>query len=432
MKRILQIFTLLLLLIPSSLVHADDTRDVDVVYSVRAQIVFVNDNITIIEKIQVGAKLKEPSHIEKPGYEFVGWFNGDVKWDFDKPIEEGMSLTARYKKIEGSSPSQGGQTSPDNSESTNNMSNGASNIAPGNKPANVPVETKPGEINTDNDTSDNILNIQVLFENEDIVLSKQDQERIENGEPVTIKTTAIDNSDNIKQEDKSLIEQYAKENDLTIYKHVSAKLQRKFDDETEFKDIEAINGLVDVTLTVPEDARGENREYVILKVVDGAVIELFRGKVNDDYSITFETEEPIEFTLTYQDLTSSDPIIVPSDDNKSQIDKDKLIRLAFYALAALAAILATYMVVTKVIIAGGKRFKIDGKAYATDIDMTWNEWCNSSHNKGNYYISKNRVCVKAFDDDGLYKEDRVIEDVEAEDKIDITRTYTTISLSRGE
>jgi len=44
-------------------------------------------------------KLDEPETPEKRGYNFLGWYNGDQEYDFDKAVEEDVNLTAKYEII---------------------------------------------------------------------------------------------------------------------------------------------------------------------------------------------------------------------------------------------------------------------------------------------------------------------------------------------
>ena len=52
-----------------------------------------------------GSKISQPSDPAKPGYRFAGWYNGDAKWDFDTPVTENLTLTAKWEKIHASAPS---------------------------------------------------------------------------------------------------------------------------------------------------------------------------------------------------------------------------------------------------------------------------------------------------------------------------------------
>lgn len=68
---------------------------------VPAKVVFQNEDKVISEEIQVGQKLKEPSHIEIEGYNFDGWYDGEHKWNFeDDVVTDHLTLIAKYKEIE--------------------------------------------------------------------------------------------------------------------------------------------------------------------------------------------------------------------------------------------------------------------------------------------------------------------------------------------
>lgn len=50
-------------------------------------------------------KASVPDTPVKSGYRFVGWYNGNAKWDFDTPVTENLTLTAKWEKIHTSAPS---------------------------------------------------------------------------------------------------------------------------------------------------------------------------------------------------------------------------------------------------------------------------------------------------------------------------------------
>ena len=53
----------------------------------------------------VKGKASAPDTPVKSGYRFVGWYNGNAKWDFDTPVTENLTLTAKWEKIHTSAPS---------------------------------------------------------------------------------------------------------------------------------------------------------------------------------------------------------------------------------------------------------------------------------------------------------------------------------------
>ncbi|WP_290761633.1 InlB B-repeat-containing protein [Anaerostipes sp.] len=61
------------------------------------------------QTVEGGTCLTKPKDPQKPGYIFEGWYytdeNGkEVKWDFNTPVHEGMTLKARWKKPEEEKP----------------------------------------------------------------------------------------------------------------------------------------------------------------------------------------------------------------------------------------------------------------------------------------------------------------------------------------
>lgn len=50
-------------------------------------------------------KASAPDTPVKSGYRFAGWYNGNAKWNFDTPVTENLTLTAKWEKIHTSAPS---------------------------------------------------------------------------------------------------------------------------------------------------------------------------------------------------------------------------------------------------------------------------------------------------------------------------------------
>ncbi len=82
-------------------IYATDTQTTEVSYDEPANVTFYDDGITIQETVYCGELLKEPSHVEKDGYRFLGWFvkGTDVKWDFSAPVTEHLNLESRFEQI---------------------------------------------------------------------------------------------------------------------------------------------------------------------------------------------------------------------------------------------------------------------------------------------------------------------------------------------
>ncbi len=48
-------------------------------------------------KIKGGEKVNEPDAPVKDNYDFKGWYNGEVKYDFDTPVNKDLTLTAKWE-----------------------------------------------------------------------------------------------------------------------------------------------------------------------------------------------------------------------------------------------------------------------------------------------------------------------------------------------
>lgn len=74
-------------------------------YSIQGHEVTYMDGEDVYAMQVVNDKASAPDTPVKPGYRFVGWYNGNAKWDFDTPVTENLTLTAKWEKIHTSAPS---------------------------------------------------------------------------------------------------------------------------------------------------------------------------------------------------------------------------------------------------------------------------------------------------------------------------------------
>ena len=51
-----------------------------------------------VQNLKKGEKVVKPENPKYEGYKFIGWYLGDEKYDFDRPIERSINLTAKWKK----------------------------------------------------------------------------------------------------------------------------------------------------------------------------------------------------------------------------------------------------------------------------------------------------------------------------------------------
>lgn len=92
---------------------------------------------TTLQKVLRGQKLTEPTKPSKSAYTFDGWYNGEQKYDFDTPVFDEITLTAKWKYVGSSS---GGSTTEPTTEKP---------TEPTTKPT-----TKPNKQNNSKNTKD--------------------------------------------------------------------------------------------------------------------------------------------------------------------------------------------------------------------------------------------------------------------------------------
>ena len=74
-------------------------------YSIQGHEVTYMDGEDVYAVQVVNGNASAPDTPVKSGYRFVGWYNGNAKWDFDTPVTENLTLTAKWEKIHTSVPS---------------------------------------------------------------------------------------------------------------------------------------------------------------------------------------------------------------------------------------------------------------------------------------------------------------------------------------
>ena len=55
---------------------------------------------TVSQEIEEGKTVTKPVDPTKEGYEFLGWYLGNEEYDFSKPVEENLTLDAKWKEVE--------------------------------------------------------------------------------------------------------------------------------------------------------------------------------------------------------------------------------------------------------------------------------------------------------------------------------------------
>jgi len=53
------------------------------------------------QTVEKGEKISKPSDPTRDGYEFLGWYLDDEEYDFTSPVKKGITLTAKWKQLDG-------------------------------------------------------------------------------------------------------------------------------------------------------------------------------------------------------------------------------------------------------------------------------------------------------------------------------------------
>lgn len=85
----------------STVYAAEDSQSVPVVYHVNPVVTIKDWDTTSTVQLEMGQKIREPSHIDKNGYRFLGWRDArtGAYWNFNNEINENITIIAEYEKL---------------------------------------------------------------------------------------------------------------------------------------------------------------------------------------------------------------------------------------------------------------------------------------------------------------------------------------------
>lgn len=85
----------------STVYAAEDSQSVPVAYHVNPVITIKDWDTTSTVRLEMGQKIREPSHIDKNGYRFLGWRDArtGAYWNFNNEINENITIIAEYEKL---------------------------------------------------------------------------------------------------------------------------------------------------------------------------------------------------------------------------------------------------------------------------------------------------------------------------------------------
>lgn len=85
----------------STVYAAEDSQSVPAVYHVNPVVTIKDWDKTSTVRLETGQKIREPSHIDKNGYRFLGWRDArtGAYWNFNNEINENITIIAEYEKL---------------------------------------------------------------------------------------------------------------------------------------------------------------------------------------------------------------------------------------------------------------------------------------------------------------------------------------------
>lgn len=316
----------------------------------------VDEKIVDTVKVKKGEKLEEPSNPVKEGYQFLGWYLENSKFDFSTKIQEDITLNAKFDEVkvtytitldvdgefetlktdskgyltEPTKPVKNGYTfdgwylngkkvdfsEPFTSDCTiiARFSKILSNVQPSEIKF---VEVKEKEVKVvaskeENNSANVVAAVEVSsllksMMNGNSVTGISDEvekalkEAIETGKTIEVLVTDNLVTEETVKEDALKVTNLVSNN--TILGYYDIQVVVKVDDKV-VGNITKLTNDIEVTISVPSSVsspeRGVEREYQVVRVHNG-VAEFLDTKQNNDGTITFVTDSFSTYALTYKE-----------------------------------------------------------------------------------------------------------------------------------
>lgn len=150
----------------------------------------------------------------------------------------------------------------------------------------------------------------------DAVLDEDEKQAVENGTDIKIVLNVKDASESVSAETKRMvgaaIEKAPEAYTVGQYLDISLMKIISISNDTMTQGVETTNEPILITITIPENMKGEgNRTFAILRV-HGEETDILEDRDTDPDTITIETDRFSTYVLIYQE-----------EDNQNQNDKDK-------------------------------------------------------------------------------------------------------------
>ena len=269
-----QFMFIIIYFIISPIVVLAQNSNVEVSYNIQANVKFVDESTIINEKVNRGEKLIEPSHKEKKGYVFLGWFNNGERWDFaNNFVTSHVTLNAKYKAVD--------------------------NI----------VFDMTNDIN-------NFLQSAISIDYDDIIISDKEKEYLANNHILNVWLEINDVSNSISSDEKEKIDKIAKKQNLDIDYYLDINLYKQIDDIDDTKEqVHDTNRKIKVSLVLPENIRHKNRKYFIIRLHDGIAEEIYSGVPNKNWELVFETNKFSSYAIAHSKIDILNNINPKTGDN---------------------------------------------------------------------------------------------------------------------
>lgn len=170
---------------------------------------------------------------------------------------------------------------------------------------------KMGEVTSEDNSKNNALNADIQISGDTnlgtLVLTKEDEQRVENGESVNIRLEVADISEAVSTEDKEKVNSVLGDNKVGMYLDINLYKQIGSDEKQK---VTQTNGGIRITITVPDELISKNATayvYKIVRVHEG-VATILDGTFDEAANtFTFETDQFSTYTLIYSEAAAERP-----------------------------------------------------------------------------------------------------------------------------
>lgn len=199
-------------------------------------------------------------------------------------------------------------TVPEDSVAVYDPKTGGFTIEEPSKPGITPGGTPDsGSVTVDSDSGENAPHVSVNEDSaaklkEEVIaehLTDEEREAIANGASLEIILSVEIAEATVSGEDKQSTEAIIADTEYTVGQYLSIELLKLINGELSDR-ITELKTPISITIEIPEELRGENRAFAIVRVHDGKA-EILEDQDNDPNTITILTDKFSTYAIVYQD-----------------------------------------------------------------------------------------------------------------------------------